>query len=284
MTKFENIKQVQRQIPGSAGKPVNLDVCFNPKEQGQPIVVFAHGFKGFKDWGPFNYLAHRLAEAGMMVVKPNFSHNGTSLDHPEDFVDLDAFGDNNYSIELNDLELVIDWVLTEPSLRGLTQPENLFLLGHSRGGGIVLLKAAEDERVAKVATWAAVSDLLERLLNYDVEKWRKDGVIHILNGRTGQQMPLKLQLLEDVEQNPQRLSIPDAVSGLRIPQLIIHGTSDLAVPAEGAKRLAEFNPEAKLLLVPETGHTFGAAHPFNNEEIPEALETVIGETIAFFRD
>ncbi|WP_435524823.1 hypothetical protein [Chryseobacterium indoltheticum] len=36
-------------------------------------------------------------------VKFNFSHNGTTVEDPENFADLEAFGNNNYSKELSDL-------------------------------------------------------------------------------------------------------------------------------------------------------------------------------------
>mgnify|MGYP002020764100 CR=1 FL=1 len=41
------------------------------------------------------------------------------------------------------------------------------LLGHSRGGGISLLKTAEDSRISKVVSWASPSDLLRKLPSGD---------------------------------------------------------------------------------------------------------------------
>ena len=38
-----------------------------------------------------------------MFVKFNFSHNGTTLESPSDFKDLESFGNNNFSKELYDL-------------------------------------------------------------------------------------------------------------------------------------------------------------------------------------
>ena len=47
----------------------------------------------------------------IVFVKFNFSHNGTSLDSPTDFIDLKAFGNNNFCIELDDLSCVLEWIL-----------------------------------------------------------------------------------------------------------------------------------------------------------------------------
>ena len=74
------------------------------------VVLFSHGFKGFKDWGPFNQMAEFFANNNFFFIKFNFSYNGTSIDNPVEFVDLNAFGNNNFSLELDDLNLVIDWI------------------------------------------------------------------------------------------------------------------------------------------------------------------------------
>ena len=48
-------------------------------------------------------------QSGLNFLKFNFSHNGISLNDHMSFSDLEAFGNNNFSIELEDLESVIDW-------------------------------------------------------------------------------------------------------------------------------------------------------------------------------
>jgi len=150
-------------IEGKHQKPILVDYRLPVDTSPAPVIIFVHGFKGFKDFGAFNMIANQFAEKGFAYVKFNFSHNGTSPEHPVDFVDLEAFGENNFSKELDDLGTVIDWLNdlpeTKKSRLDLTK---LFLVGHSRGGGIVLLKGAEDERVQKICTWASVSDYVER--------------------------------------------------------------------------------------------------------------------------
>ena len=36
--------------------------------------------------------------------------------------------------------------------------QNITVIGHSRGGGISIIKASEDQRITKLITWASVSD------------------------------------------------------------------------------------------------------------------------------
>src|ERR1043165_6030743 len=94
-------------------RPFLVDIYYRKDGQQKPVVVFCHGFKGFKDWGPFDLLAKKFAAAGFVYVKFNFSHNGTTVDHPMDFVDLEAFGNDNLSIEMDDLGVVIDWIFSK---------------------------------------------------------------------------------------------------------------------------------------------------------------------------
>ena len=138
----------QASIPGKYGKHITFDL--NSKTKNAPLIVFAHGFKGFKDWGTFNLLSEKFTNEGICFVKFNFSHNGTTPKDLTNFTDLEAFGNNNYSIELNDLEVLLDFLETKNEFSNWYDFSNLALIGHSRGGGIVLLKAAADPRIKKV--------------------------------------------------------------------------------------------------------------------------------------
>ena len=93
-------------------KPIVTDVFYKKNNTKNPIVIFCHGYKGYKDWGAFDLMSSSFLEAGIALLKFNFSHNGGTPEQPIDFPDLEAFGNNNYMIELDDLESVINWVST----------------------------------------------------------------------------------------------------------------------------------------------------------------------------
>jgi dipeptidyl aminopeptidase/acylaminoacyl peptidase len=268
-------------IAGSKEKPILLDCFFNQDSEAKPIVIFSHGFKGFKDWGHFNSVAEQFAEAGFVFIKFNFSHNGTTPGDPLHFSDLEAFGNNNYTIELDDLKKVIDWSLSAEALKHEVDPNKLYLLGHSRGGGITLLKAGEDQRVKKVVTWAAVSDLM-RNKQRTIETWKRDGVVYAKNARTKQSMPLYYQFYENQVANKERLNIHHALKRFEIPLLVIHGTSDEAVPFHDAEDIVKSAKHGRLVKLEGADHTFGVKHPFEghlNEQAKEVLE----KTILFFK-
>jgi pimeloyl-ACP methyl ester carboxylesterase len=272
------------RIDGSKGKPILLDVCYKETHEPKPIVIFVHGFKGFKDWGHFDLLAKALAQQGFVFVKFNFSYNGTTPENPMEFGDLDAFGNNNYTIELDDLKNVIDWTLSDSSITNEINKEQVYLIGHSRGGGISVLKAGEDPRIKKLVTWAAVSDFINRNKKLTVETWHEKGVVYTFNARTKQQMPLYLQFYENLQANKDRLNILRAARHLTIPFLIVHGTKDEAVDLKDAQELHQACKQSDLMVVGDAGHTFDVKHPFDDVAFPENAQVVIERTMAFLKE
>jgi len=241
-----------------------------------PILIVCHGFKGFKDWGNFPYICDFYAKLGITVVRFNFSLNGIG-DDPMTFTELEKFGRNTFSRELDDLGELIDSVR-----EGNIVPENadrnkIALLGHSRGGGIVILKAATDKRIRAVVSWSSVASF-DRWGENLKRDWRKRGVLHVTNTRTKQRMPLNVSLLEDVEKNAGSLDILAAAEKIRIPFLIVHGEQDVSVPVEEARQIFKrANPDyATLTLIPNADHTFGASQPFTGST--DALESALNKS------
>jgi pimeloyl-ACP methyl ester carboxylesterase len=273
------------QIEGNHGKPILADVFYKESSSQKPVIIFCHGFKGFKDWGAYNWMARFFAEKRYVFVKFNFSHNGTTPDHPEEFADLEAFGNNNFSIELDDLDAVIDWIRKTPLIpEGQKNLDAIYLIGHSRGGGIAILKAAFDKRIKKLATWASISDF-GLAWNEDIAKqWQQDGVMHMENARTKEKMPLYYQLYEDYIAHKKELDISRAVDKITIPFLIVHGTEDETVPFERALEMKRWNQKAKLDLIPHGSHTFGVRHPFDELNLPFDMQVVLEHTEEFFKN
>lgn len=269
-------------IEGPNQKPIVLDVFASQNSQAKPVLIFCHGYKGFKDWGAWNRMAEMFKEAGFFFVKFNFSHNGGTVEQPLDFPDLEAFGNNNYSKELDDLKAVLDWVFTEPSLQQEVNLQEVSLLGHSRGGGIVAIKAEEDVRVKKLISLAGVCDFGKRTATIgDLDQWKKEGVKYVLNGRTKQQMPHFYQFYEDFLENQTRLNIKRAVSNLKIPYLILHGNQDTSVLIEEAKQLHGWNPKSQLEIIDTANHVFNTSHPWKKSNVSNALEKAIRLSISF---
>lgn len=236
----------------------------------ESAVIVVHGFKGFKDWGFFPHVCRRIASDGHAVVSFNFSRSGVGPDL-ENFTDLESFGRNTYSHEMEDLH----WVVGEVAEGGLlpAPARRIACLGHSRGGGVAVVAAREDPRIDALVTWSSVATL-DRWNEETRQEWRRTGRIHVLNGRTGQQMPLDVTLLDDFEANRERFDVARAARALEAPWLVVHGTDDAAVSSQDARILAEAGPRAELLLIEGAGHTFEVGHPFqgSSPELDRALE------------
>jgi uncharacterized protein len=235
-----------------------------PDEPGErPAVVICHGFKGFMEWGFFPYLAALLAERGFVAIRFNLS--GTGMRPGDDLVtDPEAFRDNTYRRELADLLAVLDAV-GETVAPGRVDRHRLGLFGHSRGGGNAILAAARSpwlETVRALVTWAAISNI-DRFTAEQKEDWRRDGEFPVVNARTGQQLALGREMLDEIESRPADLDLSTAAAARRAPWLIVHGADDESVPAEEGRLLAAHaGGESELLLIPGAGHTFNVRHPF----------------------
>jgi pimeloyl-ACP methyl ester carboxylesterase len=271
-------------IEGKHGKPILIDATYASQKKNLPIIIFAHGYKGFKDWGAWNLMANAFAEAGFYFIKFNFSHNGGTMEQPIDFPDLEAFGNNNYTIELDDLDAVINWVFQDVSIKNITNLDSLNIIGHSRGGGIVSIKAEEDSRVSSVISLAGVCDFGKRTATIgDLTEWKNTGVKYVLNGRTKQNMPHFYKFYENFIQNEQRLNIKRAVSNLHIPHLIIHGDNDTSVLIDEAQNLHKWNPDSIFKIIKNANHVFNAKHPWDEKTPPKELQSVINHCISFLK-
>lgn len=275
-----------RIVPGYNGKPMSVDISLRADGLPKPLVIYAHGFNGFKGWGNFNIIADQFRDAGFVFVQFNFSHNGTIPEHPQEFVDLEAYANNNYTIQLHDLGCIINCCSDPQQIdRYQIDATRLYLLGHSLGGGIVLLKAATDNRVAKVTTWAAVNACTTPWGNWSTEKmeeWKHAGVAYTTNTRTKQQMPLNYQLFLNHQHHAEQLNIQSAIQQLNIPILLCHGSNDEAVPIDKAHQLHQWQPAAKLFVV-ESDHVFGRKHPWTAPDLPLPMQQVVDQTIQFFQ-
>lgn len=250
-------------------------------DPNEDIVIVAHGFKGFKDWGFFPYVAQKIQQkTNFQVITFNFSHNGLNRGDVE-ITNLEKFEKNTYSLEIQDLTTMIN--AAEQGYFG-HKAKRIYLIGHSRGGGIVLLTASILQKpvIKKIITYATIS-YTDR---FDTHLWQKQGYLEVVNGRNGQILRLGKPLYDDIQQyKDTKLNIGHAVQNITVPVLFIHGAQDESVPCKESETLHNLRKEhhkpSDLFIVENTGHTFGIKHPFRTAS-PE-LETIIHKTIEFLQ-
>ncbi len=241
---------MQFTIDSDEGLPIrgHFDL---PRQNPRAIVVIVHGFKGYKDWGFFPWLAQHLCRHDLVVCRFNMSRCGITS-NSDLFDRLDLLAGDSYSIQLADLRAVIAHTRHEFTQRPI------FLLGHSRGGGVALLGAPGVRHLRGVITWSSIA----RADRWDEETkrlWRQTGSLDIMNQRTKQIMRMSTAALDDLERNG--FDIPAATKKLRVPLLAVHGGRDETVPAEESRLLASIARDGSLLVIERASHTYNAIHP-----------------------
>jgi dienelactone hydrolase len=270
-------------LPGEADRVVRGRVLWPERalhgEPPWPFVLLLHGFKGFMDWGFFPLVAQSLASAGIAAVAFNTSGSGIGPDL-ESFTEDEAFAKDTCTRQLRDIEAVRTYVARE--LDELCDGARSGVFGHSRGGGMALIHAAERGDYRAVVTWSAVPGFA-RFDAATVALWRAQGFIWIPNARLRRDHRLDVDALLDAERHAARLDVTAACARLSTPTLLVHGAADEVVEVDALERLRRaFRVPVATLVVPGAGHTFGASHPLR-ERTPE-LDSVLARTVAWFTE
>lgn len=272
----------EKSITSKTGKPIVFDFAFKNTNSKKPLVIFAHGFKGFKDWGHFKQISDYMIEKEVVFLKLNFSFNGTTTSFPQDFVDLEAFGNNNFSKELDDIDSLLDILTSKDSPIPNTEVDlnNIVLIGHSKGGATTIIKSFEDDRIKKAITWASVLDIKTRYAANLVE-WKSLGVQYIYNGRTNQQMPLYYQLAEDVLNNETRFDISTILKNFKKPLLVIHAKNDDVISLTELQIAINANNPFVKVSITKGNHTFDGHHPYCSCSLPESTIRACNKSLNF---
>ncbi|MFT5581358.1 MAG: pimeloyl-ACP methyl ester carboxylesterase [Psychromonas sp.] len=259
---------------GAQNKASLVDLTVPINYRGE-LIIFLHGYMGYKDWGCWNLVEEYFTDLGFAFCKYNTSHNGCSPERPTEFVDLEAFGKNTYTNELQDLAAVKQW------LQFKLQPiPKMNVIGHSRGGGIALL-GNKILTPKKTVTWAAISDIASRFpTGKDLLEWKELGVRYYYNGRTKQNIPLEYSQYTSYLEHKDELDIKKSAKNLVGSVLHIHGDADTSVDISEGKALSQYS-NSKLHTALGCNHTFGSQEPWLATEMSVDLQKLCKLTAEF---
>ena len=247
-------------------------------ETPKAIILFLHGFKGFKDWGTWDLLANYFCQQEIQFIKLNFSHNGVFPGNGIELNNEAKFSENTYSKELADCLHLLTVIDNQNRANKLP----IFLLGHSRGGGIALL-AANEARVTGVITLGSLCKL-NRWSKETLKQWEETGVRYISNVRTGKQLPMKYDIVTDYFEKEESLDIKKNTKNSLVPTLIIHGAQDETVHIKEAIKLKNWIGEkATLSILENCNHVLGGFHPFNEIALPLKLKEAAQKAASFIK-
>lgn len=281
------IHEENQQYKGADGRLSLYDISI-PKNWNNKLIVFVHGYMGFKDWGCWGLVGQYFAENGYGFVKYNASHNGGTIDNPIDFPDTESFSKNTYLKELEDFERMLEMLdsrigdarLLDTGVSGEKTFE-VYAIGHSRGGGIVALQSGHD-RVSMWASWAGISSIEKRFPTGDaLAQWKSETYRFVKNGRTKQDLPHHFDQYLAFEHNKERLNIEQHCRANKKPCFILHGREDTSVLLSEGENLSQWT-ETPLHIIENAQHTFNASHPWNEAQMPAALKETCHQTLLFF--
>jgi uncharacterized protein len=261
------------------GHTINLDIRYPEGGKDMPIAIFSHGFKGYKDWGFIPYYCNALAENSVIAVNFDFSMNGIS-DQSSGLFDADIFAYNTISQEISDINQVMQFALELEELK-FNSNGKLILIGHSLGGAISILAAKNKNNINKIILLASISNC-NRYTKRQSAEWKKLGKLEFEIYETKQKLYLDKSFLDDIEENYPPSRLCDILGELQTPILILHGTEDLSVRIIEGEQLQNAAKNAKLIRIPNTGHTFGVASKFTVTN--DKLEYIINESINFIHE
>jgi pimeloyl-ACP methyl ester carboxylesterase len=293
------------EIPTGDGFAVRGDLYLPSGRSPSGIVVLCHGFKGYKSWGFFPYLARRLSSSGIGAYSIDFSFNGTFPEPPSRetttgstpplsaavpsaktrYPRADLFRNNTLKREIEDLAGVLRSIDQSGLGRhvGPGVPRGLF--GHSRGGIAAVLNALENERISALCTWSA-PDHPDHFTPSQKARWRRDGQYDFADARDGTRLCLSSMYLDDLEENHDVYDLRRRATNLLVPHLIVHGEVDLVVGVECARSLhdVERYVRDKRLVILRTGHTIGVTDPpgMDPNEPPRPLVEASDATVEWY--
>ncbi len=246
------------QIIGSSGEAI-FGTTHQPSGTAKGVVLMAHGFKGYKDYGMFPWLAANLSNEGYVVHRFNFSHSGM-LNNDGPFERLDLFEQATWNGQVEDLKILAE-TFAQSDLP-------LILFGHSRGGVAALLAVGRGEvEASQVISLSAPSNCLS-MTEEAKKKLLEDGRIESPSGRTGQMLYVGKVFLEEQLASPESHDLISMVSDIDTPCLIIHGEEDPTVPVLSGITLSETIPNATLQIIQGGDHVFNTPNPFSVDGEP----------------
>ncbi|KAK9705449.1 hypothetical protein RND81_07G058100 [Saponaria officinalis] len=206
------------------------------------IVVLCHGFNSSKEQQTMVNHSVALADEGISAFRFDFSGNGESDG---------SFAYGNYMKEVEDLCAVVKYF--KDKNRSVSA-----IVGHSKGGDVVLLYASKYHDVHTVVNISGRFDLKkgisERLGVNFMEILEKDGFIDV-KSKTG-----KVMYRVTLKSLMARLNTDMHEASLKIDKhcrvLTVHGSADETIPVEDAYEFAKVIQNHKLHIIEGANHSY----------------------------
>lgn len=192
-------------------------VLDQPADTPRATALFAHCFTCSKDLKAVGRIAHALNDAGIAVLRFDFTGLGQSDGE---------FADSSFSTNISDVVDAASWLARE-----LGGPD--ILIGHSLGGTAMLAAAREIASARAVATIGspAMPAHLKHLLGDSEATIRDTGEAEVNLG--GRPFLLRRQFVDDLDTH----DMPAEIAALRKALMVMHAPLDNIVEVENAAEI-----------------------------------------------
>ncbi|MBC23250.1 MAG: hypothetical protein CMJ32_04965 [Phycisphaerae bacterium] len=259
------------EIPGSHEQPIRAKLHM-PAISPRGIVLLAHGYMGYMEYGMFPFLADALAQAGLATCRFNFSHSGVDHDHSS-FARADLFSINTWNKQVEDLELLSGAIPRLIIEDGGPDELPLYLVGHSRGGVTSLLAAARGQLSGAGASGVVTLNSPDACNPWKDHQDRilQEGGLDQVSNRTGQRLRVDAVFLQEQLDQPEAHDLLELVGSIDVPMLLVHGTADMTIPVQAMDRIAAAAagcPDLERVQIEGADHVFNTPNPFNPADEP----------------
>ncbi|WCJ29609.1 alpha/beta-Hydrolases superfamily protein [Euphorbia peplus] len=206
------------------------------------LVIICHGFQSSKLRIPMSNLAFALENKGITAFRFDFAGNGESEG---------SFQYGNYHREAEDLRSVVQHFRSQKRVISA-------IIGHSKGGNVVLLYASKYNDVNIVVNISGRFDLKRgiegRLGKEFLQRIKQNGFINVYSRKGRFEYCVTEESLMD------RLTTDTHAACLSIHPdcrvLTVHGSMDKIVPVEDAMEFAKLIPNHELQILKEADHEY----------------------------
>lgn len=219
-------------------------IISNPCTENNKLVILCHGFTSSKEGSTNKSLESMFNRNNIATLRFDFYGHGES--------DGD-FSDITVSEAVDDILNAIKYVKS-------IGYSNLALVGSSFGGISSILAAAKTTELSALALKSPVSNYYEaislRMSEVEIKEWEKKGIIENKIGKGGL---LKYTFYSDFE----NFNAYESAKRIKVPTLIVHGSSDDIVPATQSERLVKEIPDCRLEIIERADHRYSKKEDFD---------------------
>ena len=211
------MKSTKLEIENQKGHKLQAHLELPANQKPNYYAIFAHCFTCTSSLSAVKHISRSLTNHGFGVVRFDFTGLGRSEGE---------FAESYFSANVKDLISVSDFMeqhYDAPSL----------LIGHSLGGAAVLVAASKLEKVKAVATIGAPATVghVTHLFSHGLEDVKEKGEIEVNIG--GRPFKINSEFVDDFT----KTDLPEIVSNLKKPLLIMHSPIDTIVGIDNAEKL-----------------------------------------------